>query len=200
MRERLAIKRIGTVRLIVASALFGVALLPLASAQRGSVSVDWKAELAKAKAAIEKNPKSAFWHNQAGVAYDAMGDFQSAVRELKLAATLDPSDPINEYALYAIYKRRGAKKEQRQALLHALEIDPNNPVGHFEFGFILEREKHWVNSLKEYQTAKALVGKVEGPAYVDPRGNSYDVGGVRQEVEKAIERLTQNNKSAQPQE
>jgi hypothetical protein len=41
----------------------------LTSVQHGSVPVDWKAELAKAKAGIEKNPKSAFWHNQAGVAY-----------------------------------------------------------------------------------------------------------------------------------
>ena len=39
----------------------------LTSVQRehGSVPVDLKAELAKAKAGIEKNPKSAFWHNQA---------------------------------------------------------------------------------------------------------------------------------------
>jgi hypothetical protein len=32
----------------------------------GSVSVDWNAELTKAKAGIRNNPKSAFWHNQAG--------------------------------------------------------------------------------------------------------------------------------------
>jgi hypothetical protein len=36
--------------------------------QKGSGTVDWKAELAKAKAGIEKNAKSAFWHNQAGSA------------------------------------------------------------------------------------------------------------------------------------
>ena len=110
-------------------------------AQHGTVTVDWKAELAKAKAGIEKNPKSAFWHNQAGVAYDALGDFENAVKELKLASTLDPSNPIDDYALYALYKRRGMHPEQREVLLNALENDPKNPFGRFEFAFVLEKEK-----------------------------------------------------------
>jgi tetratricopeptide (TPR) repeat protein len=82
----------------------GAARSPFILAQHGSVTVDWKAELAKAKAGIAKNPKSAFWHNQAGVAYDALGDFANAVKELKLASTLDPSNPGDDYALYALYK------------------------------------------------------------------------------------------------
>jgi hypothetical protein len=68
--------------------LCAAADLPFLLAQHGSVTVDWKAELAKAKAGIAKNPKSAFWHNQAGVAYDALGEFANAVKELKLASTL----------------------------------------------------------------------------------------------------------------
>jgi hypothetical protein len=36
--------------------------------QQHAAHVDWKTELAKAKAGIEKNPRSAFWHNQAGIA------------------------------------------------------------------------------------------------------------------------------------
>src|SRR5712664_3767410 len=74
--------------------------------QEATVAIDWNAELAKAKAAIETNPKSAFWHNQAGVAYDALGDFANAVKELKLASTLDPSNPGDDYVLYALYKRK----------------------------------------------------------------------------------------------
>src|SRR6202047_4366093 len=90
---------------------------PFLLAQHGNVTVDWNAELAKAKAAIEKNPKSAFWHNQAGVAYDALGEFENAVKEIKLACTLDESNPNNYYTLYAFYKRKGMHSEQRQVLL-----------------------------------------------------------------------------------
>src|SRR6266851_3735033 len=171
----------------------------LTSVLHGSVPVDWKAELAKAKAGIEKNPKSAFWHNQAGVAYDALGNFDTAVKEIKLATTLDPSNPNNYYTLYALYKRKAMHAEQRQVLLDALEKDANNPVGRFEFAYILEVENHWADSLREYQVAKRLATSVKGPIYTDHRDNAYEVDGVREEVEKAIERVAKLNESAQQQ-
>ena len=171
----------------------------LTSVQHESVRVDWKAELAKAKAGIEENPKSEFWHNQAGVAYDALGDFDTAVKEIKLATTLDPSNPISYYTLYALYKRKAMHAEQRQVLRDALEKDDNNPVGRFEFAYILEEEKHWADSLREYQVAKGLAAWVKGPTYRDLRGNVYEVDGVRREVDKAIERVAKLNESAQQQ-
>lgn len=169
----------------------------IVSAQHGTVTVDWKAELAKAKAGIEKNPRSAFWHNQAGVAYDALGDFDSAVKEIKLAITLDPSNPNNYYMLYALYKRKAMHSEQRQVLLDALEKDANNPVGRFEFASILEEEKHWGDSLREYQVAKRLAANVKGSIYTDLRGNPYEVDVVRREVDKAIDRVAKLNAQGQ---
>jgi tetratricopeptide (TPR) repeat protein len=166
-------------------------------AQHGTVTVDWKAELAKAKAGIEKNPKSAYWHNQAGVAFDALGDFENAVKEIKLATTLDPSNPIDYYTLYSLYKRKAMHAEQRQVLLDALEKDPNNPVGRFEFAYILEKEKHWGDSLREYQMAKRLAASVKGRMYTDLRGNAYEVNGVQEEADKAIERVAKLTESAQ---
>jgi len=183
--------------LTLACTLSWAALSPFILAQRGSVAVDWKAELAKAKAGIEKNPRSAFWHNQAGVAYDALGNFESAVKETKLATTLDPSNPTNYYALYALYKKKAMHSEQRQVLLDALEKDANNPVGRFEFAYILEEEKHWADSLREYQVAKRLAASVKGPNYIDPRGNVYEVEGVQEEVDKAIDRVAKLDKAGQ---
>ena len=185
--------------LTLAYATCGTAYTPPPLAPQGSVAVDWKAELAKAKAGIEKNPKSAFWHNQAGVAYDALGDFASALKELKLASTLDPSNPNNDYTLYALYKRKEMHLEQRKVLLDALEKDPDNPVGRFEFAYILEEEKHWQDSLREYQVAKRLATSVKGPKYIDSRGNTFEVEGVREEVDKAIERVAKLSESAQRQ-
>jgi tetratricopeptide (TPR) repeat protein len=167
-------------------------------AQHETVSVDLKAELAKATAGIAKNPKSAFWHTQAGVVYSALGDFESAVKELKTASSLDPWDPINDYTLYAIYKRKGMHAEQRQLILDALEKDPDNPLGHFEFAYILEEEKGWADSLREYQIAKRLAANVKGPMYRDSRGNAYSVV-TREEVDKAIDRVSKLNDSAQRQ-
>jgi tetratricopeptide (TPR) repeat protein len=173
-----------------------VADAPVILGQEGHVRIDWKAELAKAKAGIKKNPMSASWHNQAGVAYDALGDFESAVKEIKLAIKLDPSDSINYYTLYALYKRKGMRSEQRQVLLDALREDPNNPLGHFEFGYILEGEKYWADSLREYQLAKRLAASVEGPRYKDSRGNVYGIDAVRAQVDSAIDRISELSKAA----
>jgi len=161
-----------------------------------TVVTDWRAELAKAKAAIKKNPKSAFWHNQAGVAYNAIGDFDSAVKEIKLAITLDASDPINYYTLYSVHQRKGMQTEQRQVLLDALEEDNNNPLGHFQFGQILEEERYWGDSLREYQTAKRLAAAVTGPIYTDPRGNAYTITALRAQADSAIGRVAKLNESA----
>src|SRR5580658_2565466 len=168
-------------------------------AQHKTVTVDWKAELAKAEAGIEKNPKSAFWHNQAGVAYDGLGDFENAVKELKLATNLEPSIPIHNYVLFALYKRKGMHSAEREVLLDALEQDPNNPLGHFEFAFVLEKEKYWADSLREYQSAKVLVASVKGPVYTDPLGNPYEVDAVRESVDEAIDRVTKLGESVQHQ-
>src|SRR5260370_38491504 len=112
---------------------------------------------------MEKNTKSAFWHNQAGVEYDAIGDFDTAVKEIKLATTLDPSDPSNYYTLYALYKRKAMHAEQRQVLLDALEKDANNSVGRFDFANILEAEKHWADSLRDYRGANRPAPRAKGP-------------------------------------
>lgn len=182
--------------LFVLACVFCKSILSRSSlAQDATVNVDWKAELAKAKTGIAKDPNSAFWHNQAGVAYDALGDFERAVKEIKLASKLDPSNANNYYALYALYKRKGMHLKQRQVLLDALEKDPNNPVGRFEFAYILEEEKHWADSLREYQVAKQLTAGVKGPKYIDSRGNVYEVEGIREEVDNAIHRVTTLSKS-----
>jgi tetratricopeptide (TPR) repeat protein len=146
-------KRFRIVLLTFVCVLCGAAVL---LAQHGTVTVDWKAELAKAKAGIEKNPKSAFSHGQAGVAYDALGDFEGAVKEVELASTLDPSNPNNYYTLYALYKRKAIHSEQRKVLLDALEKDPNNPVGRFEFAYILEEEKSEIQGIV-YQALKGFI-------------------------------------------
>lgn len=181
-------------------ALFVLAHSAFVFAQHESVTVDWKAELAKAKAGIEKNRKSAFWHSQAGIAYDGLGDFENAIREVRMACTLDSSNPNHYYTLYALYKKKGMHSEQRQAILDALERDPNNPLGRFEFGSVLEDDKHWENALQEYREAELLLADVKGSSYVDPRGNFDDVDGVRALVDKAIARVAKFEKTGHKQQ
>jgi tetratricopeptide (TPR) repeat protein len=160
-----------------------------ASAQHGAVRVDWKAELEKARAKIAENPRSAFWHNQAGVAYDALGDFKSAVKELELASKLEPNNSMHEYVLYAMYKHKGMVVQEKQALLRAIERDPENPFGHSELGYLLEKEEKWSDSLKHYKCTEQLLTKVpRGKEYRDPIGNPFSVDYIREHIAEAIQR------------
>lgn len=183
--------------LIIICVLFGVGYSSCVLAQRGTKSVDWKKELQKAQAGIEKNPKSSFWHNQAGIAYDALGDVENAEKELTLSSKLDSTNPIGYYTLYAFYQRKGTLAQQRKALLRALENDSGNPLGHFQLGVVLENEGYLAESLREYRTAKSLVSGVRGQEYIDPRGNPYEIEFVRTEVEKYMERVAKLEASKQ---
>jgi hypothetical protein len=74
-------------------------------------------------------------------------------------------------------------------LLSALEKDSANPLGRFEFAYVLEKEGALADSLREYRTTKRLVMAVKGSEYIDARGNPYDVNSIREEVDKAIDRV-----------
>lgn len=164
--------------------------------QHGSESVDWEAELKKAREEIMAHPRSAFWHSQAGTAQDALGNFSGAVAELELASKLAPHNSIYEYELYAMYKRRGLLSRESLPLRRALERDPENPFGHFELGVLLEREKKWRESLKEYEMARDLVSKVKkGDEYIDRNLNPFSVDYVRSNVGGAIQRVEALNRS-----
>jgi tetratricopeptide (TPR) repeat protein len=182
-------RQLGITLLISAFVLSGAGSSTFLLAQSGTVSEDPKTLLEKAQAGIEKNPKSAFWHNQASVAYSALGHFDLAVKELELAATLDPDDPGHEYSLFALYQRKGMLRQQRNALLSALEIDGGNPLGHFELGVVLEKEGYLEESLKEYRDAKRLAADVKNHEYTDRRGGAYEIEVVRKSADEYIERV-----------
>jgi len=188
-------RQIGITLLISAFVLCGAGPSTLLLAQHGVVSVDWKAELEKAEAGIAKNPNSAFWHNQASVAYDALGYFEIAVKELKLASTLDPDDPSHHYSLFALYQRKGTLRQQRKALLSALDLDGGNPLGRFELGVVLEKEGYFEESLSEYRPAKLLAANVQGPEYTDRRGNPFEIEFVRKNVDDYIKRVAKLKES-----
>lgn len=162
------------------------------------VTVNWTAELVKARAALHKNPHSAFWHDQAGIAYDGLGDFAKAVSELKQGRALEPTDQLKaeeDYTLYALYKRKGMRTAQRHILLDAIGKDPNNPFGHFEFAYLLEQQEDWTGSLREYQVTKNLLATLTGSQYVDPAGGYYPIDGIRDQLGEAIARVAKLSES-----
>jgi hypothetical protein len=60
---------------------------------------------------------------------------------------------------------------------------------------------NWYRGIADQATRskkpKRLAASVKGPKYIDSRGSVYEVDGVREEVDKAIERVAKLNESAQ---
>jgi tetratricopeptide (TPR) repeat protein len=75
-------------------------------ARRDEVEGFLRQKLKEAQSEITKNPDSSFWHNQAGVLYDALGDISGFESEFGWAIKLDPLNSMNYYQKYAIYKQR----------------------------------------------------------------------------------------------
>lgn len=162
------------------------------------VQMDWNAELAERQKELEHDPNSAFLHNQIAVAYDALGEFDNFDREIQTAIKLDPSNSIHCYVAYAVYKRRHLQEKALSMLEEALQIDPANPLGHYEKAGLLEDAKEWQRALKEYETAQQLLQGVKsnpqsfqqnGWYYTDARGNPFDVGPVESRIAHDIARV-----------
>jgi len=162
------------------------------------VQVDWPAQLADIQARLIRDPNSAFLHNQAAVAYDALGDFDNFDREINLAMKLEPDNSIDCYVAYAVYKRRHLRDKQILVLGKALQIDPGNPMGHYEKAAIFEDDRKWVDALAEYQTTKRLLDWVRSDqkhfhnnswTYLDRRGNPYDVSWQITYIEDDLRRV-----------
>src|SRR3990170_3439470 len=81
-----------------------------------------RALLDKAKAELRGNPRSAFWHNQAAVAYAMLGDYKSAQELMKEAISIEPGNPIHWMGLSAILKELGDQQGEVSALKRTLEL------------------------------------------------------------------------------
>ena len=75
-------------------------------------------------------------------------------------------------------------------MLKALEIEGQNPLGHFELGIVLEKEGYLEESLKQYRDAKQLAADVKSKEYTDRRGGVYEIDVVRRDADEYIARVT----------
>jgi len=124
-----------------------------------------------------------------------LGEFENAVREIKLACTLDESDPRQLLHALCALQKKGNAVEQRQ-YYSTRSKETQQPLGRFEFAYILEEEKHYADSFREYQVAKRLAASVNGLNYIDARGGVYGADIVRAQVDNAIERVAKLNETS----
>jgi tetratricopeptide (TPR) repeat protein len=141
--------------------------------------------LRHAEEELARNPRSAFWHNQAGVCQAALGNFGEARNHFTDAISLEPEDPINYYHLAAIERTQGNLNRAKDLLEKALALDPRNPSGHCHLGNVLLTEGDWQYARSEFDACLAAIPS-QGNDYYDPRGNAYGLVGLREDAKSKL--------------
>ncbi|UCF37123.1 MAG: tetratricopeptide repeat protein [Acidobacteriota bacterium] len=130
--------------------------------------------------AIELEPDNATYFQNLGGTYAALGQTDKA-RELYekaagLSAELNPSDAaVNYYNMGVTYINTGKNQEAAEALLKAIELDPNHAESHYQLGITmlgLGQMEDAIKYLQKYveidpaavnaEVAKALIEQLSG--------------------------------------
>jgi tetratricopeptide (TPR) repeat protein len=109
--------------------------------------------------AIELNPNFAIAHFQYSNSYLApMGQMAEAIAENKKAVQLDPfSLPINMF-MGMTYMFAGDYENSRAEFQHAIAMDPNYPVNHIYFSFLLKITGRYEEGIVENEKGEVLSG------------------------------------------
>jgi tetratricopeptide (TPR) repeat protein len=192
------LKRAGTAGLVVSLSL--VTLTACSNAKgfldgeqktrSEQVTLVHRERLEKARNAISKNPRSAYWHNQAALSLAAMRDLPSAIKEIEEAIRLDPCNPFHHYSSASLREQSGDQAGREKALREAIRLDSLNPVTHFSLAVALESKGEYQQAFEEYKlTVQNLAHADKDEDYWDPRDNAYSVRGLRSMAQDKVKQL-----------
>jgi TolB-like protein len=109
--------------------------------------------------AIELNPNFALAHMQYSLSYLApMGRMAEAVAENKKALELDPLSLTINALMATTYMLAGDYEKSEQQYRHTIAMDPNFPLGHLYFSFLLKITGRYDEGITENEKGEVLSG------------------------------------------
>ncbi len=161
---------------------------PLYIYWQGRIDYDamhFKAAAAGFERVLVLDPKFMKAHDNLGLTYEALGDFDRAIRSYNQAIDLNrlqqspsPWPPLN---LGTLLIRLGKLAEAENILRESLRYDARFPVAHYEMGRLLEKEKKDVEALQELRQAVMYDPEYPDPHYVI--GRIYQRTGGKEQAE-----------------
>jgi TolB-like protein/Tfp pilus assembly protein PilF len=119
---------------------------------------DWRGAEQEFKRALELNANYSIAHLWYGNLLTVLRRFEDAIVELQVARDLDPlSLPINTFAGF-VYMRARQYDRAVEACRRAIELDPNNPFGHWILARVWDAQNELGESLSESEKAATLSG------------------------------------------
>jgi TolB-like protein/DNA-binding winged helix-turn-helix (wHTH) protein len=109
--------------------------------------------------AIELNPNFAIAHMQYSLSYLApMGRMAEAVAENKKALELDPLSVSINNLMAMTYMLAGDYEKSEQQYRYTIAMDPNFPLGHIYFSFLLKITGRYEEGITENEKGEVLLG------------------------------------------
>lgn len=147
----LAAVQTGRFRRVVQVAAAGVLLCG------GLVTVDrnrvWKDNLSLWRDTVQKQPASAFAHNNLGVELIRRGAYAAAVAPLQQARDLVPASARVQENLCLALLQAGMLEQAREACAEAIACDPRSAAARSRLGLVLERLGEVPSALQCYRDA-----------------------------------------------
>ena len=113
--------------------------------------------------------------------YEAMGQLDQAVGELRRAQELDPLSLVITGDLASVRYYQGRYPESLEIWQKARELDPNWLPPIFQYGQVYERQRMYDKAIGECQSAIEKFGRQ--PSILAPLGFAYGASGKRREAE-----------------
>jgi serine/threonine protein kinase/tetratricopeptide (TPR) repeat protein len=146
----------------------------------------------ESKLAIELNPGYAIAHHWYAFHLSILGRHDDAIREIKIARSLDPLSPrtsANVGLCLYLARRYGEALEE---LNKALEVDPNHSMTHVYLGWTYEAQGKYKEAIRCYLRSNELSG---GLKYGDiGMACCYALMGKRDEARKILNNIIEYSK------
>lgn len=161
---------------------------------RGFVLFDtanYQEALEKFEKAVEINPNLFDLYLALGLSYRNTGDNGKAIQAFNKASTLNPTDPLSYTYISRTYLNEGELNRAIQFAQKAVEYDPEDPFLHGNLGYILFRNKQYLDAEPELRLA--IQGGMTATG-VEVKGMPLDYGRVAEFYAKFTITLARLNK------
>jgi tetratricopeptide (TPR) repeat protein len=147
---------------------------------------DKKKAMSYFQSALELDPTLADAHNNLGVIYEEIGDYQGAISEFNLALKYFPTFAEASLNLGNAYRKNLEFVKARETYMDALKLDPSMAEAYFNLGILFIEIKEGEDKEQRYKQAIDYLGK-----YKDMKRGGLDkndpVDKYIQEAKKLLE-------------
>ena len=148
---------------------------------------NWAEAEREFRLALAKNPSYATGHEWYGLFLTAMGRFDEALAEERLAQSLDPLSVAVTGTTGWVLHYRGSQDEAERTLREALRVDSSFGLGRFYLGRILQAKGELDSAIAQYDRLSGPIRRSVPTAA--GLANLYAVGGRRNDALAILARL-----------